>query len=57
MTERKIGPWTVTSSKTVFDNPWIAVEENEVRQPDGSPGQYGVVRFKNYAIGVLPIDD
>ena len=26
-------------------------------RPDGSPGIYGVVHFKNRAVGVLPVDD
>lgn len=56
MTSRKNGPWTVKSKETVFENPWIRVEDHQTRQPDGSAGQYGVVRFKNRAIGVLPVD-
>lgn len=49
------GPWRVLSEATRFDNPWIAVVDHEVLHPDGSPGEYGVVRFKNRAIGVLPL--
>ena len=56
MTDRKNGPWTVNTERTVFDNPWISVEDHAVVHPDGSDGEYGVVRFKNLAIGVLPID-
>ena len=26
-------------------------------RPDGQPGIYGVVEFKNRAVGVLPVDD
>lgn len=50
-------PWKTNSSKIVYENPWIKVREDEVTQPDGKPGIYGVVHFKNTAIGVLPIDD
>lgn len=56
MSDRKIGPWTVHSSRAVYANPWIEVFDHAVSHPDGSPGQYGVVRFKNVAVGVLPID-
>lgn len=56
MTGRKIGPWTVTSARTVFDNPWIRVVDHGVVHPNGAEGEYGVVQFKNIAIGVLPID-
>lgn len=54
---RKIGPWAVLSEKIVYDNPWIRVVDHQVIRPDGAPGQYGVVRFKNRAIGVLPIGE
>lgn len=54
--EKTNGPWRVKSEREVFDNPWINICDHEVVHPDGSPGQYGVVRFKNLAIGVLPID-
>lgn len=53
----RIGPWRVKTMRAVFDNPWIRVVDHEVVHPDGSPGDYGVVKFKNLAIGVLPIDD
>lgn len=55
MSGRKNGPWTVNAEKTVFDNPWICVEDHAVIHPDGSDGEYGVVRFKNLAVGVLPV--
>jgi 8-oxo-dGTP pyrophosphatase MutT (NUDIX family) len=49
-------PWTTLDSRVVYDNPWIAVREDRVIRPDGRPGIYGVVQFKNRAIGVLPVD-
>lgn len=54
---RKIGPWTVESETAVYDNPWIRVTDCSVTRPDGSAGQYGVVHFKNLAVGVLPLLD
>lgn len=56
MTQRKIGPWTVKSARTVFDNPWIRVVDHEIVHPNGAPGEYGVVKFKNLAVGILPVD-
>ncbi len=53
----KIGPWTVKTRSSCFENPWIRIVDHEVEHPDGSPGEYGVVQFKNLAIGILPIDD
>lgn len=49
-------PWKRNSVKTVYDNPWIKVEEHEVTNPAGNPGIYGTVHFKNLAIGVVPLD-
>ncbi|MBY0422260.1 MAG: NUDIX hydrolase, partial [Parvularculaceae bacterium] len=54
---RRIGPWTVLSERVVYDNPWIRVVDHAITHPNGAPGQYGVVRFKNRAVGVLPIFD
>ncbi len=50
-------PWQTVSSRQVYDNPWISVREDRVVRPDGEPGTYGVVHFKNIAVGVLPIED
>ncbi len=50
------GPWTVEDARVAFENPWIRITDHKVRRPDGSPGEYGVVHFKNRAVGVLPID-
>lgn len=54
---RKNGPWTVLSETIVYDNPWISVSDCRVLRPDGAPGVYGVVHFKNVAVGVLPLFD
>lgn len=50
-------PWATRASRPVYENPWIAVREDDVVRPDGRPGIYGVVHFKNRAIGVLPVED
>jgi 8-oxo-dGTP pyrophosphatase MutT (NUDIX family) len=52
---RRNGPWTVRSSRVAYENPWVRVEHDEVTHPHGEPGVYGVVRFANLAIGVLPL--
>ncbi|MFN3404701.1 MAG: NUDIX domain-containing protein [Cytophagaceae bacterium] len=49
-------PWKTLSSKTIYDNPWINVREDQVLNPSGGKGIYGVVSFKNLAIGVVPVD-
>lgn len=50
-------PWKTTATRLVYDNQWIRVREDQVIRPDGNPGIYGVVHFKNTAVGVLPIDN
>jgi 8-oxo-dGTP pyrophosphatase MutT (NUDIX family) len=50
-------PWTTLSTRSIYENPWIAVREDRVLRPDGQPGIYGVVHFKNKAVGVLPVDE
>lgn len=50
-------PWQTLSSVNVYDNPWIGVREDRVVRPDGNEGIYGVVHFKNTAVGILAIED
>lgn len=50
-------PWRTLSKKDIYDNPWIHVEEHQVINPRGGRGIYGVVSFKNRAIGIIPIDE
>ena len=50
-------PWKKLSSKEIYENPWIKIDEHQVLNPNGNPGIYGLVQFKNLAIGVLPIFD
>lgn len=49
-------PWQTLTRKTAYDNPWIRVEHREVLNPSGGPGIYGVVHFKNTAVGIVPLD-
>jgi 8-oxo-dGTP pyrophosphatase MutT (NUDIX family) len=50
-------PWKIISESNIYDNPWINVTEYQVINPSGNPGIYGKVHFKNYAIGVIPLDE
>lgn len=54
---KKLGAWTELNREEKYDNPWIKVSESKVLNPNGGEGIYGVVHFKNLAIGVLPIDE
>jgi 8-oxo-dGTP pyrophosphatase MutT (NUDIX family) len=50
-------PWVTVSSRQVYENPWISVREDRILRPDGEPGIYGVVHYKNVAVGVLAVED
>lgn len=50
-------PWQKLSSKEIYDNPWITIQEHEVINPGGGRGIYGKVSFKNTAVGIIPLDD
>ena len=52
----KTNPWTTLNGEIKFETPWISVSKYDVLNPAGKPGLYGVVSFKNLAIGVLPLD-
>jgi 8-oxo-dGTP pyrophosphatase MutT (NUDIX family) len=39
-----------------YENSWIRVYDDQVLRPDGQPGVYGVVHYKNRAIGVVALD-
>jgi 8-oxo-dGTP pyrophosphatase MutT (NUDIX family) len=49
--------WKKHSSRTVFDNAWMQVFEDEVTNPRGGRNLYGHVHFKNTAIAILAVDD
>ncbi len=50
-------PWKTVKEKIVYDNPWIQVTHRDVINPSGNPGIYGVIHFKNLAIGIVPLDE
>ena len=56
MTISKKGPWTILSQKEVYENPWIKLTHHEVLTPAQTPGIYGLIHYKNLAIGVVPVD-
>lgn len=49
-------PWTILDSQKIYENNWIGVTEHQVLNPSGGKGIYGEVHFRNYAIGILPLD-
>ena len=49
--------WKKLGSKTIYDNPWITVFEDQVINPGDGQSDYGLVRFKNKAVAIVPLDD
>ncbi|CAG9296617.1 NUDIX domain-containing protein [Celerinatantimonas diazotrophica] len=49
--------WQTKSKEVVFENPWLRVEDHAVINPAGNPAQYGIVHFKNRAVGVVALTD
>ena len=49
--------WRTLTIKIRYDNPWITVTHHDVLKPNGEPGIYGAVHFKNLAIGVIVLDE
>jgi len=47
-------PWKTLSTRTVYENSWIRVREDQVIRPDGRPGIYGVVETP-IATGVVAL--
>jgi ADP-ribose pyrophosphatase len=56
MNNKETNSWVTLSEEKKYDNPWISLSEYKVLNPSGKPGIYGVVSFKNLAIGILPLD-
>jgi len=49
-------PWVTVKSKIIYENDWIKVQDDTVKTPAGTDGIYGVVQFKNRAVGVVPYE-
>jgi ADP-ribose pyrophosphatase len=56
LNSKENNPWKLIASKSVYENNWIEVQHQDVLTPAGNPGVYGVVHFKNLAIGIIPLD-
>lgn len=49
-------PWQTLDSAVRYENNWLTLRHENVITPTGTAGIYGVVSFKNKAVGVVPID-
>jgi len=55
--QQQMNPWSTLKSEKIYDSAWISVTKHDVLNPNGNPGTYSVVHFKNLAIGILPLDE
>lgn len=46
--------WREHSREVKFENPWLRIDECRVIDPSGLPHNYGLVHFKNRAVGIIP---
>ena len=46
-------PWKTLKIEERYSTPWISVSHHDVIDPSGAEGIYGVVHFKNLAVGIV----
>lgn len=49
--------WPIRATRTVYENRWVRVVEDEVVRPDGGIGIYGVVEMAHPAVFVVAMTD
>ena len=49
--------WQLGTPSAQYENPWMRVDDIPCVDPSGKDGTYGLVHFKNLAIGVVPYQD
>src|SRR5258708_2107658 len=50
-------PWKRLSRAVAYQSPWIVVYHDEVLRPDGHPGIYGMVHYRNRAVAIVALDE
>lgn len=50
-------PWKAGDEQLVYESGWIRVTDQTATAPTGNPARYGLVRFKNVAVAVLPVHE
>lgn len=49
--------WKKLKSRTVWENDWMRILEDDVINPGGGKNQYGYVHFKGRAVAIIPLDN
>ena len=56
MPDARAAPEIVTTdSRVAYENAWMRIREDRIRRADGSPGLYGVVEKRDFAV-VVPFE-
>jgi 8-oxo-dGTP pyrophosphatase MutT (NUDIX family) len=50
-------PWRRCSRAVAYQNDWITVYHDDVIRPDGQPGIYGLVHYRNRAVAVVALGE
>ncbi len=48
-------PWRRGERREAYANAWIRVEHHDIHDAADRPGVYGVVRFRQRALGIVPV--
>ena len=49
--------WKRLSSRSIYENAWMEVVEDEVINPGGGRHKYGNVKFRNHAVAIVALDE
>lgn len=49
--------WQLGTPTARYENPWMRVDDIPAVDPSGKTASYGLVHFKNLAIGIVPYED
>lgn len=49
--------WQLGTPSAKYENPWMRVDEFPAVDPSGKNTTYGLVHFKNLAVGIIPYED
>lgn len=52
---RQYGPWKIVTSHSIYRDPWVELDRDDVIRPDGLPGSHCIVRLKP-GVSVLALD-
>ncbi|HET6461650.1 MAG TPA: NUDIX hydrolase [Syntrophales bacterium] len=55
--DEPINPWKTLTSKNIYENEWIVLQEDKVVTPKGISNLYAKVKFKKKTVGIVALDE